>query len=214
MRKILVPLGLSALIVMLAAACSSDGAGKGASSQERLLARRASQKLISDYQRAVKSELTSALNTGGPARAIEVCQKRAPEIGRMTTGSPLVTIRRVSERNRNPENAADNEQLAVLARFAGDEAPMYYDEWVTVDSIEHYRYYEPIVAQAMCLKCHGQYDQIDDATAATLNSLYPNDMAVDYQIGDLRGMFVVDMEWPGARDYINKMNSSEKTASE
>ncbi len=214
MRKVLVALGLSASFFLITAGCSNDDAGKGVSSEEKALAQKASKELISDYQRMLKSELIAALNSGGAAHAIEVCQKRAPEIGRSATGSPMVTIRRISDRNRNPENAASSEQVAVLARFAHDTTPQFYDEWVMVDSVEHYRYYEPIFVQAMCLKCHGPYDHIDDATSATLTSLYPEDRAVDYEIGDLRGMFVVDMEWPGAKEYIVKTASSDKTTSE
>ena len=85
---------------------------------------------------------------------------------------------------------------------------------MTVDSVEHYRYYEPIVVQALCLKCHGQYDLVDDATAATLTSLYPDDKAVDYNVGDLRGMFVVDMEWPAAKDYVAKELETGSKSSE
>jgi len=52
----------------------------------------------------LRSALMGALEEGGPERAIEVCQLRAPEIAHLTrTGGAVVG--RTSHRVRNPENA-------------------------------------------------------------------------------------------------------------
>lgn len=211
MKRVFVSLGFLALLLTLSGGCSKESAQSQASSKDVQIAQQASHKLISDFQKTLKTELIAALNEGGSAHAMEVCQTRAPEIGRSATGSPLVTIKRVSNRNRNPENAASNEEAAILAKFVVEQPPEFLEEWVTVDSAEHYRFYQPIFVQALCLKCHGPHNTIDDGTAATIASLYPDDKAVDFSVGDLRGMFVVDMVWPDAREYVKDMATKAET---
>jgi hypothetical protein len=54
------------------------------------------------------------------------------------------------------------------------------------------RYAKPIVMQAMCTACHGSTEQITPSVKAKLEQMYPNDKAVDYKPGDLRGAVVVN----------------------
>jgi hypothetical protein len=51
-------------------------------------------------------------------------------------------------------------------------------------------YVEPILAQPLCLTCHG--DAIAPALASRIEQLYPQDRAVGFQVGDLRGVFWVE----------------------
>jgi hypothetical protein len=53
------------------------------------------------------------------------------------------------------------------------------------------RYAKPIVLQPMCTACHGSPDQISPEVKAKLEQLYPNDKAVNYKPGELRGAVVV-----------------------
>ena len=45
----------------------------------------------------------------------------------------------------------------------------------------------PIGIEAMCLRCHGEHDQISPAVRAVLEARYPADRASGYATGDLRG---------------------------
>ena len=211
MKRLFVVVVVSTTLLAMWAGCSKESADGQASTQDIQIAQRASHKLISDFQKELKTELIAALNEAGSAHAIEVCQERAPEIGRTATGSPLVTIKRISDRNRNSENAASKTESAVLAKFAVEQYPEYVDEWVTVDSVTHYRYYQPIFVQSLCLRCHGPHNAIDDGTAAAIASLYPDDKAIEYSVGDLRGMFVVDMVWPDAKEYVADLAASTES---
>ena len=51
-------------------------------------------------------------------------------------------------------------------------------------------YVEPIVAQPLCLTCHGK--AISEATRAALAERYPDDKATGFEKGDLRGLFWVE----------------------
>ena len=50
-----------------------------------------------------------------------------------------------------------------------------------------FRYMQAIEIKQPCLACHGQ--QISPQIQAKLTQLYPNDQAIGYQLGELRGAF-------------------------
>jgi len=52
-----------------------------------------------------------------------------------------------------------------------------------------FRFMKAIPMAANCLQCHGT--EISPAVSAKLTELYPQDKAVGYKEGDLRGAFVV-----------------------
>jgi len=55
-------------------------------------------------------------------------------------------------------------------------------------------YYSPIIIQAMCLNCHGTQDNgLELATFEEIIKRYPKDKAFNYKVGDIRGMWVVEL---------------------
>ena len=48
-------------------------------------------------------------------------------------------------------------------------------------------YYRRINVQASCLACHGA----KDSRPSFVKDKYPQDLAYDFQVGDLRGMYAV-----------------------
>jgi hypothetical protein len=131
--------------------------------------------------------LVKELAAGGPAQAINVCREMAPEIAakHSTDG---VQVRRVSLKYRNPADAPDDFEAAKLeeleAAHANGELP---EEVVEIDGQGRMRYLRPIVVKTPCLKCHGDAASIDPAVREILDEHYPDDLAVGYQAGDLRG---------------------------
>jgi hypothetical protein len=47
----------------------------------------------------------------------------------------------------------------------------------------------PIAVAGVCTKCHGAINSMDPAVSRTLASSYPDDQAVGFAEGDLRGFF-------------------------
>ena len=41
----------------------------------------------------------------------------------------------------------------------------------------------------LCLACHGE--QLDSVVKARLETLYPDDQALGYRVGDIRGAFTI-----------------------
>jgi len=131
------------------------------------------------------------MKAGGPINAISTCNLKALEITMQTNKDSSAKISRTSLKNRNPDNAPNEWQKAVLLKFeqrkaAGEDmAKMDYSE---VDGDE-FRYMKPIPSGEICLKCHGS--SIDLKFTALLDKFYPGDKARGYKKGDIRGAFYV-----------------------
>lgn len=141
---------------------------------------------------ALKAELEAAMKTGGPVAALSVCRIKAPELAKAISAEQGMAVKRVSLKNRNPVMGAANEwQTNVLNDFetrkaAGeDPATLAYAEVVD----HEFRFMKAIPTAAVCLGCHGT--NLSPALTAKLTELYPQDQAVGYKEGDLRGAFVV-----------------------
>ena len=64
---------------------------------------------------------------------------------------------------------------------------MNFSEVVSEPDGRYFRFMKTIGVKPMCLQCHGSAEQIPPTSAAMLSKLYPNDRAVGYAAGDLRG---------------------------
>ena len=167
----------------------------------------AAQRLVVEFQRRVKSALLNAMNEGGAVSAISVCGTKAEALGDSASG-PGWQIRRVSDRFRNPANRADSAQLAILARFADtvDFIP-YLSWWSEQDSSRVFYFYEPIRVNQFCLNCHGDIQTLAPGVYEALKRDYPMDRALGYRAGDLRGMFVVEAQWPEGEAFARRLVS-------
>ena len=199
---------LIVVLVALLAACGSESQDTAdataendslntALSGDELLYLEASEKLVAKFSRELQTELISAINQGGPAGAISVCQVKAPEIAQANSAGGW-SIRRVTDRFRNPDNRADSLETSILASFAdtAGSVPEYLFDWIESDSARSFRFYKPIRIKPLCLKCHGGLQTLASGVYETLKKKYPLDRAIEYKTGDLRGMFVVEASWP------------------
>ncbi|UCE25138.1 MAG: DUF3365 domain-containing protein [Candidatus Zixiibacteriota bacterium] len=172
--------------------------------EELLMA--ASGELIDRFGRQLKAELMAAMNEGGAKNAINVCQVKAPQIAEANSNE-FWSIRRISDRNRNPNNTANEHELGILERFNDNTgmAPAFSYEWAPADEGRIYRYYKPIRVAPLCVKCHGSESDLDPEAAETLKEAYPEDRAIGYNPGDLRGMFVVQVRWPQGKAFADSL---------
>ena len=155
--------------------------------------------ITKDFFTALKGELTTAMQAGGPTNAIAVCKDKAPAIAKEERQqSGWQKVGRTSLKLRNPANKPDAWELAVLKQFderkAAGEDPMKieYSEVVTAGTKKTFRYMKAIPTLDVCLACHGE--KIETTTAAKLKKLYPKDQARGYKVGDLRGAFTLSKD--------------------
>ena len=134
----------------------------------------------------LKGELMSAIQSGGPVSAIDVCHTRAPAIAANVSTEQGVQIGRTSHKLRNGSNSAPfwmqtvvEDQVAEPHAFADPEGGL---------AIAY-----PITLENGCVICHGQPDQIAPAVREAIAVQYPDDQATGFAPGDLRGWLWVQV---------------------
>lgn len=158
-----------------------------------------SRSLTQTMLKELGAKLQSAMSDGGAINAVDVCHLQAPEIANRISAGNQVNVSRVGTRARNPVMGVPNDwQAKALAQFEaglarGDKpADMEYSETVDkIDGGKEFHFAKPILMQPMCLACHGNSDQINPEVKAKLSELYPNDKAINYLAGQLRGAVVL-----------------------
>jgi len=140
-----------------------------------------------DFGERLKTKLLAALERGGPPGAVEVCSKEAPEIARQVSQERGFEMGRSSHRLRNPANSPQSGVRDYLQKYSGAkgaDAPIQAQAegkgWVVL---------APIVTQPLCLNCHGDSAQFSPELKSALEKHYPEDQAVGFKAGDLRGVF-------------------------
>ncbi len=151
---------------------------------------------IAGLGESLKSELMSAMASGGPVAAIEVCQTAAPALSKAAGDKGGLIVRRTALKVRNPGNAPDDFERRVLEDFAvkimagTPPGALEHSEVVTESGVRTLRYMKPIMmADQPCSVCHG--GALADDVKAKVSALYPNDQAIGFEPGDLRGAFSV-----------------------
>jgi len=151
--------------------------------------------LMGETKRKISTTLVDAMEKGGVKYASQFCNLAAYPIVDSISKVHNARIRRVSDKPRNPKDAMDEEEQKVFAIFkAKAQVPNAEMKPVVVQHDDGtVGYYAPIkISMPTCLKCHGEVGKdIKAEDYKVLKSLYPNDVAVGYKEGDLRGMFSI-----------------------
>ena len=141
------------------------------------------------FQKALKQELMSAMQSGGPKKAVEVCHSRAPEIAEEIGKQTGWEIGRTSLKTRNEKNTPSDAERAVLEHFEqrkdNGEAVSTLEWWQ--ENAEAIAYMKAIPMQGACAACHG--GNVSPSLKKHISKHYPKDMATGFETGDIRGAF-------------------------
>lgn len=139
--------------------------------------------------------LLEAINSKGTENAISFCSTKAIPLTDSMSLYLNALIKRVSDKNRNPQNKANTTELAYIeaSKSAISQGKTPKPELTEIgDKLVGYY---PIMTDKMCLQCHGQVKtEVLPNTLSRLRKLYPNDLALGYKINELRGIWVVEMD--------------------
>ncbi len=161
-----------------------------------LRSRAAAEDLLSTLKVVLSEHMTSQ----GPTRALIACSDTAQVLTEQVELRHRLSVRRVSERWRSAMDEPDPYEKAVLQRFeilARDgalEPDREHTEITLEGSRRTFRYLKPIIVQPLCLSCHGPIDRLDPEVLRVLDERYPDDTAVDYSEGDVRGAITVTVK--------------------
>ncbi len=145
-------------------------------------------------QTALLQTVSKAIAEKEAHGAVEYCNLKALAIVDSLSKVHNCQIRRVSDKYRNPQDKAQNEtEEKALQTFLEKYQKQEKLEPFTLQEGSNTYYFKPImVGMETCLKCHGDKNKdIAPKTLATIEKLYPNDLAKGYKLKDFRGMWVV-----------------------
>jgi hypothetical protein len=146
-----------------------------------------------EFMKDLKGVLISQIQTNGVLKAVSVCSDTAQVLTNNFGIQKGVYIKRVSFKNRNVNNSPDDFEKKVLSKFEllhqnkELNSETEHAEIVQEGEFKYLRYLKPILVQAECLNCHGSENDIMPEVKQLIAQEYPNDKAVGYLIGDLRG---------------------------
>lgn len=153
------------------------------------------QQFVSATQSVLAKNLVEAINKDGPEHALEFCNINAYPLTDSMSQALNANIKRVTDKTRNPENQANDGELAHIAFL---KTQLVNGEALTpkvIEQQERMMGYYPIITNNLCIQCHGKPNaDVSAATLAKINSLYPSDQAMGYGVNELRGLWVVEME--------------------
>lgn len=99
-------------------------------------------------------------------------------------------VKQIARKYRNPDHAPDNLHAKIaLAKFEQNPELMGFWEREMIDGQDGTRYFRRINIEASCLVCHGGKAN----RPQFVKDNYPQDLAYDFKVGDLRGMYAVFM---------------------
>lgn len=151
--------------------------------------------IATEAQVQLISNLQKAIADKGVDGAVEFCNVNATSLLNEVAEKYNVSIRRASNRYRNPADQPNEDEQPLLEAYEYNAENGIKSE-PSIQKIENgdvLLYTKAIVIPgAFCLSCHGDPSkEIDSKTLQKIDSIYPNDKAKGHQIGDLRGMWSI-----------------------
>jgi len=188
MKKSISSLSILLLIIYFCSSCR-EKANTELTEQIRNGLRKDSQ----EFLESLKTVLIKEIQTKGIVSAVSVCSDTAQLLTNDYGIKKGIYIKRVSFKNRNPNNYPDEFETKGLKYFEElksqnklNQNSEYY-EVIKTDGIKNARFLKPIIIQAPCLNCHGDVENFNTEVKTILLNKYPEDKATGYKVDNLRG---------------------------
>jgi hypothetical protein len=154
-----------------------------------------SKKLAMNAGSILKGRLTNAIENGGIINGISVCNVVAQQLMDSISLANGTKIKRTGIKTRNDKNSPDQKDLMVLDEMTKKQKSGIVPSPVAIKQDNKIvNVYIPIMTEALCLNCHGKAGKdIKPDVYALIREKYPNDEATGYSLGELRGMWVIQM---------------------
>jgi hypothetical protein len=144
----------------------------------------------------LRNRVSRAIDEQGIIKAVQYCSIEAENISDSLSAVYNARIKRISDKPRNPDNAASEYELQLMNDFrnlmasGGEFSPALFEEE------NRMTFYAPITINTpLCLNCHGERGtDIRPEAFITIQLLYPKDKATGYKMGDLRGLWKIVFE--------------------
>ena len=141
----------------------------------------------------LSQRLQKAIQEGGIPNAIQYCNLAAHPITDSLSNAHQATIRRTSLKYRNASNQPTELEQTVLEEYAKNmEQGLPLQPILKQIGQQEKFFFAPILIQEPCLNCHGKLSEnIVESNYQLLKNLYPEDKAIGYNKGELRGIWSI-----------------------
>ena len=149
---------------------------------------------INKTMKNLKNRLQIALKEGNIVAAIKICSSEAQDLT-ILNNTEKTTIKRISLKYRNPANKPNKKEELILKSFEERlQAGEGFKDLVFKQTTTNYKektltYIKAIPTKEVCLNCHGK--NINSKVLKQININYPNDKAIGFSLGEIRGAFAV-----------------------
>ena len=145
-------------------------------------------------QKVLGDGLMQAINNHGLTYAITFCNDTAEILTQSISNILNVNMKRVSDKNRNTNNAATQKELAYISNsktllLNGKTIEPEYSISGNIVTT-----FVPIMTKPICLSCHGNSVNMSPEVRTKIEGLYPEDKALNYKDKELRGIWVVELQ--------------------
>lgn len=151
--------------------------------------------IVLNSTKALEYSLGQEMKNGGVEGAIPFCNTMAYSLTEKLSESNEAVIKRTSDKIRNEKNKPNEEEMEILAYYKKlheESSPL--EPVVELNKKGKISYYTPILIKKKCLTCHGVVGkEMTSRTDSIIKSYYKMDMATDYTIGDLRGIWSINL---------------------
>lgn len=142
-------------------------------------------------QHVLLQNVSEAIQKGGTEYAVDFCNVNAIPLTDSIVNDLNAYIQRLSDKNRNPDNAIQTQMDSIAWEKIISEKTAFIQQNKSGEIF----YYKPIlVGMPTCIKCHGGKTDIPESTKNRIAQRYPNDKAIGYRMGDLRGMWKIKLK--------------------
>ncbi|WPR74678.1 DUF3365 domain-containing protein [Algoriphagus sp. NG3] len=149
--------------------------------------------ISNEAQQQLMTNLHQAVEEDGFSSALDFCNVNATPIIKALSDRYNISIRRTSFRARNQDNLPTEEESQILEAYQYNVENGIASEpnIQKIDNGEILLYTKAIIIPSeFCLNCHGNPEtRIDKSVLEKVDSLYAGDLARDFEVGDLRGMW-------------------------
>lgn len=158
-------------------------------------------KAAGEFMKELKSILVVEMKKGGPENALNVCSDTAQEFAKTYSVKKGMTVRRVSFMNRNEANVPDDAEVMWLKECENMMKAENFNKDTLFFRVERtansrtLHLAKPILLAEECVVCHGTEEQIPKNIKKLIVAKYPDDKAVNFKPGDLRGLVTVKMKF-------------------
>ena len=150
--------------------------------------------IVIDLQNSLLRQLSERLDEGGPAAGFEACHINAADVARRLGRYEGIAAGFTSDRLRNPTNKPKGWAAGLVTANAGRRA--HDVEGFAVDLGNRIGVLRPMAEHETCATCHGPVERLTPAVQRLIAERYPNDRAVGFAQGEIRGWLWVEMPKP------------------